>query len=44
MDVKKLDDVYHNVLVEKVKYNQNIYMNYDRRKHFRKFLEQFKWN
>ena len=44
MDVKKLDDIYHNVLVEKVKYNQNLYMDYDRRKHFRKFLEQFKWN
>ena len=44
MDVKKLDDIYHNVLVEKIKYNQNVYMNYDRREHFRKFLEQFKWN
>ena len=44
MDVKKLDDIYHNVLVEKIKYNQNVYMNYDRRQHFRKFLEQFKWN
>ena len=44
MDVKKLDDIYHNVLVEKVKYNQDKYLNYDRREHFRKFLEQFEWN
>ena len=44
MDVKKLDDIYHNVIVEKIKYNQNVFMNYDRREHFRNFLEQFKWN
>ena len=44
MDRKKLDDIYYNSLVDKVIYNQDKYMNYDRKKHFNKFMEQFKWN
>ena len=44
MNRKKLDDIYYNSLVDKVIYNQDKYMNYNRKKHFNKFMEQFKWN
>ena len=31
MDKKKLNDLYHSVLVDKVKFNQDLYINYDRK-------------
>ena len=43
MDKEKIDDLYHSVLVDKVKYNQDLYMNYDRKKMFDVFLNQFRW-
>jgi hypothetical protein len=30
-------------LIDKVIYNQNVYIDYDRKKHFNKFMKQFKW-
>ena len=43
MDKEKIDDLYHSVLVDKVKYNQDLYMNYDRKEMFDVFLNQFRW-
>ena len=43
MDVNKLNDLYHSVLIDKVIYNQNVYIDYDRKKHFNKFMKQFNW-
>ena len=33
----------HSVLIDKVKYNQNLYMDYDRKEMFNIFLKQFRW-
>jgi hypothetical protein len=44
MDKKKLNDLYHSVLVDKVKFNQDLYINYDRKKYFEKFMRQLDWN
>jgi len=43
MDRNKLNDLYHDVLVEKVKYNQDLFINFDRKTHSKKFFDQFKW-
>ena len=43
MKKEKIDDLYHSVLIDKVKYNQNLYMDYDRKEMFNIFLKQFRW-
>ena len=43
MDKEKINDLYHSVLIDKVKYNQNLYMDYDRKEMFNIFLKQFRW-
>lgn len=43
MDKKRLNDLYHSVLVDKVKFNQDLYINYDRKKLFNIFLNKFDW-
>ena len=44
MTENKLNDLYHSVLVDKVKYNQQLYLNYDRKSLFNTFMRKFKWN
>lgn len=44
IDEQDLNNLYHDKLVDKVKHNQNLYMEYDRKKLFDKFLEQIDWN
>ena len=44
MTENKLNDLYHSVLVDKVKYNQQLYLNYDRKSLFNTFMGKFKWN
>ena len=43
MDKEEINDLYHSVLIDKVKYNQNLYMDYDRKEMFNIFLKQFRW-
>ena len=43
MDKEEINDLYHSVLIDKVKYNQNLYMNYDRKELFNDLLKQFIW-
>ena len=43
MDKEEINDLYHSVLIDKVKYNQNLYMDYDRKEMFDIFLNQIKW-
>ena len=43
MDRNKLNDLYHDVLVDKVKHNQDLYVNFDRETHSKGFFGQFKW-
>ena len=40
---EEINDLYHSVLIDKVKYNQNLYMDYDRKEMFNIFLKQFRW-
>ena len=44
MDVEELNNLYHSELIDKVRHNQNLYMEYDRKKLFSKFLNQIDWN
>ena len=37
---EKLNDIYYNVMVDKVKFNQNHYINFNRQKLFLQFLEK----
>ena len=43
MDLNKLNDLYHNALVDKVKHNQDLFVNFDRKNHSKRFFNQFKW-
>ncbi len=43
MDKEEINDLYHSVLIDKVKYNQNLYMDYDRKEMFDDFLNQIRW-
>mgnify|MGYP003125463305 FL=1 len=43
MNPQKLNSLYHDVLVDKVKYNQDLFINFDRKTHSKGFFEQFKW-
>ena len=38
MDKHKLNELYHNELVDKVKYNQDLFLNFDREKSFTDFF------
>jgi hypothetical protein len=44
MSEDKLNDLYHSVLVEKVKHNQQLYLNYDRQSLFEIFIKKLEWN
>ena len=44
MSIDELDDLYHNVLVPKVKYNQTLYKECDRIKLFDSLTRRFEWN
>jgi hypothetical protein len=44
MSEDKLNDLYHSVLVEKVKHNQQLYLNYDRKSLFETFMKKLEWN
>ena len=39
MSEDKLNDLYHSTLVEKVKHNQQLYLNYDRKSLFETFIK-----
>ena len=43
MNPQKLNDLYHGELVDKVKYNQDLFMNFDRKLHSKDFFDQFQW-
>ena len=42
--IDKLDDLYHNVLVPKVRHNQSLWINCDRAKLFDSLTRRFEWN
>ncbi len=44
MSVDKLDDLYHKVLVPKVRHNQSLWINCDRAKLFDSLTRRFEWN
>ena len=43
MDKQKLNELYHNELVDKVKYNQDLFLNFDRKNHSQIFFDNFTW-
>ena len=44
MSEDKLNDLYHSTLVKKVKHNQELYLNYDRKSLFESFMKKLEWN
>lgn len=43
MDKQKLNELYHNELVDKVKYNQDLFLSFDRKNHSQIFFDNFTW-